>query len=106
MESALTKEFPADGKYAFESRNGTMLRQYSSAFTIAYNKKLDGMIERRMRLSVASVASFWYTAWVNAGQPDLRGLANQKFSEVDSKEFEALNEKWKNSGKMIGKDEE
>ncbi|MEO6721949.1 MAG: zinc dependent phospholipase C family protein [Ferruginibacter sp.] len=106
MESVLTKEFPADGKYAFESRNGTMLRQYSSAFTIAYNKKLDGMIERRMRLSIASVASFWYTAWVNAGQPNLRGLSNQKFSEADSKEFESLNEKWKNSGKMIGKEEE
>ena len=106
MESVLTKEFPIDGKYAFEARNGTMLRQYSSAFTIAYSKKLNGMIERRMRLSVASVASFWYTAWVNAGQPDLRGLSNQTFSEADSKEFESLNENWKNSGKMIGKEEE
>jgi hypothetical protein len=106
MERALTKEFPTDGKYAFESRNGVMIRQYSSAFTIAYNKKLDGMIERRMRLSIASIASFWYTAWINAGQPDLRGLANQKFSEADSKEFELLNESWKNSGAMIGKEEE
>ena len=106
MEKELTKEFPADQKYAFESRNGVMLRQYSSAFTIAFNKKLDGMIERIMRLSVASTASFWYTAWVNAGQPDLRALAGQQFSEADAKEFESLNEKWKSGGKMIGKEEE
>ena len=64
------------------------------------------MVERRMRLAIVSVASFWYTAWVNAGQPDLRGLSTQKFSESDAKEFDALNESWKNGGKMIGKQEE
>ena len=64
------------------------------------------MIERRMRLSIASTASFWYTAWVNAGQPDLRLLAKQHFSESDAKELDALNESWKNGGKMIGKEEE
>lgn len=74
-----------------------MMRQYSSAFTIAYNKMLNGMVERRMRLAIASVASFWYTAWVNAGQPDLKGMANVAFSEDDLKEFEALNTSWRNS---------
>ena len=106
FERELTHTFPSDQKYSFENRNGALIRQYSSAFTIAYNKKLDGMIERRMRLSIATTASFWYTAWVNAGQPDLRELAKQKFSEADAKEFDALNESWKNGGKMIGKEEE
>ena len=106
FERELTHTFPSDQKYSFENRNGALIRQYSSAFTIAYNKKLDGMIERRMRLSIATTASFWYTAWVNAGQPDLRELAKQKFSEADAKEFDALNASWKNGGKMIGKEEE
>lgn len=105
FERELTNAFPPDQKYSFENRNGALIRQYSSAFTIAYNKKLDGMIERRMRLSILTTASFWYTAWVNAGQPDLRGLSTQKFSETDAKEFDALNESWKNGGKMIGKEE-
>ncbi|MBC7886801.1 MAG: zinc dependent phospholipase C family protein [Ferruginibacter sp.] len=105
VERELTKVFPPDQKYSFEDRNGILIRQYSSAFTIAFNKKLDGMIETRMRLSIASTASFWYTAWVNAGQPDLRGLSGQKFSENDAKEFDALNEKWKSGGSMIGKQE-
>jgi hypothetical protein len=95
FEKELTAEFPADKKYAFEKRNNILIRQYSSAFTIAFNKKLNGMIERRMRQSIASVASFWYTAWVNAGQPDLKELVNQTFSETAVKEFESLNEQWK-----------
>ncbi len=106
VERNLTKAFSTDQKYSFENRNGVLIRQYSSAFTIAYNKKLDGMIERRMRLSIATTASFWYTAWVNAGQPDLRGLSGQKFSEAEIKSFDALNDSWKNGGKMIGKQEE
>ncbi len=105
MEKELTLAFPADQKYAFEPRNGVVIRQYSSAFTIAFNKKLGGMVERRMRLSIASTASFWYTAWVNAGQPDLRPLTGQSFSDSDIKEFELLNEKWKNTATMIGKEE-
>lgn len=106
FEKELSKTFSDDKKYSFEDRNGKVIRQYSAAFTLAFNKKLDGMIERRMRQSISSIASFWFTAWVNAGQPDLKGLTKQKFSEGDIKEFEELNLKWNNAGKMIGRDEE
>lgn len=105
-ERELSKIFPDDKKYAFENRNGKTIRQYSSAFTIAYNKMLDGMIERRMRQSIYAIASFWYTAWINAGQPDLKGLVTQKFSESDLKEFEELNKQWASGGKMIGRAED
>jgi hypothetical protein len=105
FEKELTKQFSDDQKYAFEQRNNTVIRQYSSAFSIAYNKKLNGMIERRMRQSISAVASFWYTAWVNAGQPDLKGLVKQNFSEKDLKDFEEMNAKWNGSGKMIGREE-
>jgi hypothetical protein len=105
FEKDLTKQFDTDKKYAFEQRNNVLVKQYSSAFTIAYNKKLDGMVERRMRLAILSVASFWYTAWVNAGQPDLTNLSKQKFSDTDIKEFEKLNDAWKN-GKAKGREHE
>ncbi|WP_460561312.1 zinc dependent phospholipase C family protein [Ferruginibacter profundus] len=106
FEKQLTLQFSDDKKYSFEERNGKIVRQYSSAFTIAFNKKLDGMIERRMRQSIFAVASFWYTAWVNAGQPDLKNLVNQQFSEQDLKEFDKLNNNWKAGGKMLGKQED
>jgi hypothetical protein len=106
FEKQLTQQFGEDKKYSFEERNGKIIRQYSSAFTIAFNKKLDGMIERRMRQSIFAVASFWYTAWLNAGQPDLKLLANQKLSEADLKELEQLNIAWKAGSRMIGRQED
>ena len=105
IERELTNKFPSDQKYSFEDRKGITVRQYSTAFSIAFNNRMDGMIERRMRQSIYAIASFWYTAWVNAGQPDLKDLATIKFTDADLKEFETLNEKWKTGSKMIGKEE-
>lgn len=105
IERELTLKFSEDQKFSFEERNGVVIRQYSSAFTIAFDKALNNMVERRMRQSIFAIASFWYTAWVNAGQPDLKGLTKQKFSEKDAKEFEELNMKWNSGGKMIGREE-
>lgn len=98
FEKNLSQNFPADQKFSFENRNGLVIRQYSTAFTNAYDAKLKGMIERRMRESIFAVASFWYTAWVNAGQPDLSKGTNKQFSENDLKEFEELNNAWKANG--------
>jgi Zinc dependent phospholipase C len=97
FEKLLTQKFPGDQKYAFEERNGITIRQYSSAFTIEYDRMMKGMVERRMRQSMYAIASFWYTAWVNAGQPDLKKLVNKEFSAEDLKEFESLNNSWKNT---------
>ena len=105
FEKELSRQFRGDKKYAFERRNNITIRQYSSDYTRAFNNKLNGMVERRMRQSIFAVASFWYTAWVNAGQPDLSGLASRSFSESDLKEFEELNEKWV-GGKINGREEE
>ena len=104
IEKELSNQFPGDKKYSFENRNNVLVRQYSSEYTIAYNKKLNGMVEHRMRQAIFAVASFWYTAWVNAGQPDLSTLSTQTFSEKDLKDFEDLNEKWQ-SGKITGREE-
>ena len=102
-ERILNKQFAPDEKFSFEQRNGITVRQYSTAYTIAYNRKLNNMVERRMRQSVFAVASFWYTAWVNAGQPDLQQLQNKNFSEAEQQEFEELNRQWR-SGGIKGKD--
>ena len=104
IEKELSNQFPGDKKYSFENRNNVLVRQYSSEYTIAYNKKLNSMVEHRMRQAIFAVASFWYTAWVNAGQPDLSTLSTQTFSEKDLKDFEDLNEKWQ-SGKITGREE-
>lgn len=95
FEQTLNKEFPPDQKFAFEDRNGIITRQYAQAYCRRYNQRLNNMVERRMKQSVYAVASFWYTAWINAGQPDLRQLVNKNFTEEEKKEMEALNQQWK-----------
>jgi hypothetical protein len=105
FEKELSAKFPADQKFAFENRNGVIVRQYSSAYSTAYNNMLKGMIERRMRQSIFAVASFWYTAWVDAGQPDLSKPGNTIFTEDDQKEFANLNRAWQ-SNTIQGRQEE
>jgi hypothetical protein len=96
FEKSLSQKFSPDKRYAFEVRNGIVQRQYSSAYAKAYNDGLGGMIERRMRQSIFAVASFWYTSWVDAGQPDLTALSTISFSAEDLKELEELNKAWRN----------
>ncbi len=104
-EATLNNKYPTDKKFSFEDRNGKVIRQYSTAYSAAYQQSINGMVERRMRQSIYAVASFWYTAWVNAGQPDLGTLTNTTFSAEDVKTFEDLESKWK-AGKVIGVDRE
>lgn len=104
FEKQLSHQFPHDQQYAFEERNGQLVRQYSEAYSRAYNRQLRGMVERRMRQAIFAVASFWYTAWVNAGQPDLSHLTNRDFTAVDMKEFETLNTAWR-EGVVKGREE-
>ena len=63
------------------------------------------MIERRMKQSIEAVASFWYTAWVDAGQPDLGALLPLHLSVREQKEFDELNSAWKRN-EMIGRKED
>jgi hypothetical protein len=96
-ERELTRSFPSTGKFAYEKRNAQLVKQYSTAFTIAYDRKLKGMVERRMRQSVYAVASFWYTAWVNAGQPPLGDLVHKSYSQEEARELDSLNVAWRTS---------
>ena len=101
-EKEINRLFSPEQKYAFEDRNGKLIKQYSSAYAKKYENILDHMVERRMRQSIFAVASCWYTAWVNAGQPSLSGLADDTLSFDRQKEFERLNVEWKN-GKPLGR---
>jgi len=94
-EKEISLRFRADQKYAFEERRGKILKQYSSAFALAYENRLDHMVERRMRQSIFAVASCWYTAWVNAGQPSLETMTKDSVPASEIKEYERLNLEWK-----------
>ncbi|HAL57624.1 MAG TPA: S1/P1 Nuclease [Bacteroidetes bacterium] len=55
-------------------RRGRTEYQFSDVYYGRYHELLGGMVERRMQESIKRVASYWYTAWVDAGKPHLGGL--------------------------------
>lgn len=81
LEATLSATYPSDKKYSFENRGRKMTKVYSKEYSTAYNKLLNGMVERKMREAIFSVGSFWYTAWVNAGKPNLALLKGNPDSD-------------------------
>lgn len=71
IEAALSRSFPVDKKFTFELVNGKPVRQYAEEYALAYHQALHGMVEEQMRRSVRTIASLWYSAWLDAGQPNL-----------------------------------
>jgi hypothetical protein len=58
-------------KMEHEVRNDRVVRTFSGHYAKAYHTALDGMVEKRWRRSIFTVASCWYSAWIDAGQPVL-----------------------------------
>ena len=71
FERLLNKSYPADKKYEMVKHGNKIVKDYAAAYSRAYQRMLKNMIERRMRASIRDVGSYWYSAWVDAGQPDL-----------------------------------
>lgn len=81
FERILNDKFPKDQKYAYENRGKSLVKTYSEDYSNKYHEMLDGMVERRLTQSIIKVGSYWYTAWVNAGQPNLDELLEKKPSQ-------------------------
>ena len=88
FEAALNQSFPSDRKYAFEERGRSTVKVYSRDYSAEYHIMLDDMVQSRMRASIITIGSFWYSAWVEAGQPDLEG-------KVDPEDWEEIEEEKK-----------
>mgnify|MGYP000530712034 CR=1 FL=1 len=86
IELQLTNQIP-DIKYSFETRGSTTTKVYSREFSKAYHDAMNHMVERRMKKAIYLVGCFWYTAWVDAGEPELEFSVNQKVDlqpQIDS----------------------
>ncbi|RMG83394.1 MAG: S1/P1 Nuclease [Bacteroidetes bacterium] len=103
IEKQLTEEFPSDRKYSYETRGNITIKTYSRDFSQAFHERLNGMVERRMRKSIIAAGSLIYTAWLNAGQPDLEELKEKQISEETLLELQALDDAVK-KGKIKGRE--
>lgn len=101
FEAMLNESFPTDRKYSYENRGASLMKSYSKEYSMEYNKLMNGMVERRMRSAIIMVGSFWYTAWVNAGQPDLSRLENKDITDSLKKVMNEEELLWK-TGRLAG----
>lgn len=76
FEKRLNDAYDTDKKYAFEVRGNQLIRVYSREYAENYHRDLDGQVERRMQAAIVAVGSVWYTAWADAGMPDLPSIEN------------------------------
>lgn len=101
LEKEVSATFPDDKKYTYESRGMSMMRVYSKEFSKAYSDRMNGMVERRMRAAIKSVADIWYTCWVEAGQPVLSDAKELPLSEEERRELDEEEKLWKTKPKPM-----
>ena len=104
IEARLNKSYASDMKYNFSDRNGKINKQYSEEYSKAYHDALNGMVEQQMRASISSIGNYWFSAWVDAGQPNLNNIRRNNLDEEDQKKIDQ-DEKLVKQGKIIGRDE-
>jgi hypothetical protein len=76
-ERAVRLDWEDEDEHCTRERLGRIAEVPCPALLDAYHEALDQMVERQMRRAIKSIASFWWSAYVEAGQPRLDILRNE-----------------------------
>lgn len=103
IEQTLSKQFPSSQQNCFENRGTSGLQKVPcKAYATAYHEALKGQVEQQMRSAIHTLGSAWYTAWIDAGQPDFGRLGSYKETAKGAKE-KAILEKAVRGGGILGR---
>jgi len=86
-EKEVSKSFSDGTKYRVQIRNGREYRNYTGEFAKAYGKALGTTINDQLIRTADMIADFWYTAWVDAGKPDLDNWLRPAFTDENKKQL-------------------
>lgn len=105
-EKSLRNQYPAGRVYETDPAGVVIKNKYNQTkhsyeYSKKYHEMLNGMVENQMRLSIAATANIWYTAWINAGRPDLITLDPQALTKRNKKFYKKEYRLWKN-GQLFG----
>ncbi len=102
VEKRLVEQFPKDQQQCFEERLDRTVSIQCEAFTRVFDKEMNGMVEERFVKTIHTLGSLWYTAWVDAGQPNLRKLGKDfKLTAEELKEKKELDKLLKKKDRRI-----
>ncbi len=102
LEKQLSITFPRDKQYCYENRLERTVRVQCTAYATAFHDQLNGMVEKRMTDSVLAIGSVWFSAWVDAGQPNLMKMEKYSLNEEEKKALEE-EEKMFKAGEIKGR---
>jgi hypothetical protein len=88
-ERTVSKNFTEADKFEIKMWYGKETKAYTLAFAKAYGIALKNTVNERLIESANLIADFWYTAWVDAGKPDLSGFENPSLTQDLQKELGA-----------------
>jgi len=100
---SLMNHFTADQIFVHEARGQAIMRYFSREFAYSFHYGMDRMVEEHMRLAAKSVGDFWYTAWVNAGQPDLYELEKRALTRRHRRQLEREQRAWEQAEQPVGR---
>lgn len=84
-EKEVAQHFTDSAKYRWQVRWGKNRRFYTPEFAKEYSIALKSSINDQLIASADHIADFWYTAWVNAGKPDLNTVLTKPYNKHDFK---------------------
>ncbi|HWB63169.1 MAG TPA: hypothetical protein VG603_06665, partial [Chitinophagales bacterium] len=104
IDRELSAKIPYDKRMKIDANGDTVRNKFhalvhTDGYALAYHTALKGMVERQLQKSIEATADFWYTAWVNAGKPDLSILDDPELTAVNKVLLEKDYNAWKN-GKL------
>lgn len=106
IERNLKASFQEKGMYKTDAKGDTIRNKFkqltrSDEYAAAYHKALNGMVEKQIRHAIQDAANFWYTAWVNAGKPDLSTLDPEELTKANRSRYKKEFKKYQ-EGKLMG----
>lgn len=110
IDRKLREKYTEDKMYLIDE-NGTIVKNkfndliFSKDYKTDLHEALNGMVEKQIRKSIIATSNFWYTAWVNAGKPNLDNLDMKEQTDRNSKRLKQDLKLWK-KGILFGLESE
>jgi len=103
IEEELNRNFPKYRKYSYTKRKNVLTKQYSLEYSREYHLKMNRMVEKQMRAATLAIGSYWFSAWVDAGQPTLENMIKVLPDSAAIRAEKEINAKFR-AGKIIGRE--
>lgn len=85
IEKELSRSFPDDQQFCYVERLERTIRTQCEDYAKTYSTSLNGMVEDRWHRAIMAIGSVWYSAWLDAGSPDLDINTSVEEDENDRK---------------------